>query len=146
MKLKLDDFAYDYGKIVSYPTAEENRRSFVLDNRSRSIVKKWAIDKNVFKNNISDKKCDYLLEVQKDNIIYFWVELKGKDLTQACRQILRTIELIDISDKAIQHARIITSGTNKIDVRSSEYQKLDKTMRKTGGCLTPYTNKGTEII
>ena len=143
MKVNLNDYSYDYGTAVSRPTASEFGRTFILDNKSKYIAKKWAIDKVVFRGKINER-CDYLIEI--DGNRYYWVELKGKDLKKACCQLLNTLEIVDTSNAKIQEARIITTKTNKIDIRTIEYQKLDKLMGKTGGRLKTYTNQGSETI
>jgi len=145
MKLNLEQYAYVYGKVVSNPSANEGGRSFTLDNKSGYYVRKWAIDDVVFYGR-TDMRCDYVIEVQSSKVTYFWIELKGKDLVQACRQILNTIDLVFVPD-AVQHeSRVITTGTNTIDIRSIDYIRLDKLMRRGGGILKTYTNKGTEVI
>jgi len=145
MKINLEDFAFEYGKAVSFPTAKVGNRSFILDNKSGHITRKWAIDAEVFKNR-QEERCDYLIEVQRKNLTYYWIELKGKDLAKACKQVLSTINLVNIPDKIQQEARIITTGTNKIDIRSKEYQQLYKLMLKCGGLLKQYTLQATEEI
>jgi hypothetical protein len=54
MKINLDDYPFEYGKVVSRPAAEEGGRSFSLDNESKLVIKKWAIDRVVFKNRIEE--------------------------------------------------------------------------------------------
>lgn len=78
--------------------------------------------------------------------VYYWIELKGKDLVKACRQILNTIRLVNVLEEADQEARVITSATNKIDIRTLDYIRLDNLMRSKKGCLRTYTNQRTEII
>ncbi len=145
MIIDLENFIFEYGKVVSYPSASEGGRSFTLDNQSKYVVRKWAVDKIVFKDRI-EERCDYLIEVQGSKLVYYWVELKGKDLAKACRQVLTTIGLINISEEICQETRIITTGTCKIDIRTKEYQLLYKLMLKKGGLLKQYTNQATEEI
>jgi len=146
MNINLSEFVFDYGTAVANPVASEGGRSFKLYNQSGFIVRRWAIDKIVFTNR-NEERCDYLIEVQNlENFVYYWVELKGKDILKACRQISSTVDLINVSKEIRQHARIITTGTNKLDIRANEYLKLDVRMRKTGGYLKTYTNQGSEII
>ena len=145
MKINLENFPFDYGKVVSNPSANEGGRSFILDNKSGHVIRRWAIDNVVFKNS-TEIRCDYLIEVQKKKVTYFWVELKGKDLVKACKQILNTINFIHVASEVQQESRVITTGTNTIDIRSIEYQRLDKIMRKTGGCLKSHTTKAIEVI
>ena len=145
MKINLEDFGYEYGKVVSFPAASEGGRSFILDNQSKYITRKWAIDTVVFKNR-AEERCDYLIEVQGNKVVYYWVELKGKDITKACAQILNAFGLINLPTGVKHEARVVTTGVNKIDIRSIGYQKLSKLMLGTGGKLLPYTNTGTEVI
>ncbi len=145
MRVNLNDYKYDYGKEVSNPTAEENGRSFTLQNESKCIVKKWAIDKVVFKDRI-DERCDYLILVHKKiEKVYYWIELKGSDVVKACKQILNTIHQIEVEGR-VHEARIVSSKTPAPALRDITYIKLDNQMRKFGGCLKTYTNQGTERI
>ena len=142
----MDDYPYEYGKVVSRPTAEEGRRSFSLDNESKLVIKKWAIDKVVFENRI-EERCDYLVLVERvSSNIYYWIELKGSDVVKACRQILKTVELVTVNENAVQEARIITSKTPVPALRDINYLKLEKQMLKLGGRLKVYTNQGSEKI
>ena len=145
MKIDLEKHTFDYGKVVSNPSASENGRSFTLLNNSKYCVRRWSIDKEVFKDR-KEERCDFLIEVQKNKNTYYWIELKGKDLTKACSQMLNTLKLVDTTNAVVQEARIITSGTNKIDIRTIEYQRLNRLMSETGGRLRQYTNQGTETI
>lgn len=146
MKINLNAFAFDYGTAVSNPTANEGNRSFSLNNQSGYVIKKWSIDKIIFKDN-NEERCDYLMEVQKpDKTVYYWVELKGKDVVKACRQILSTIRLVNVLEEANQEARVITSGTSKIDIRTLDYLRLDRLMRSKKGRLITYTNERIETI
>jgi hypothetical protein len=146
MRINLDDFDFEYGTAVSKPTAKEGSRSFTLDNQSGYFIRRWGIDEVIFKNSI-EERCDYLIEVQKpNNRVYYWIELKGKDLVKACRQILNTIRLANVLEEADQEARVITSGTNKIDIRTLDYINLDRLMRSKRGRLRTYTNEGIEKI
>ncbi|MDQ2752789.1 MAG: hypothetical protein M3R72_07180 [Bacteroidota bacterium] len=145
MKVNLNDYEYDYGKDVSNPTAEENGRSFTLQNESKFLIKKWAIDKVVFKDRI-DERCDYLILIhKKTEKVYYWIELKGSDIVKACEQIMNTIKQVDAEIK-VHEARIISSKTPIPALRDITYAKLDNQMRKLGGCLKTYTNQGTERI
>lgn len=146
MKVNLDDYSFEYGLAVSNPTAKEGNRSFTLENNSEYVIKKWNIDKVIFKGR-GEQRCDYLLEVQKPNkSVYYWIELKGKDVVKACRQILNSIRLVAIADLADQEARVLTTGTNKIDIRTLDYLRLNKLMKSKKGSLRIYTNEGLEKI
>ena len=146
MKINLEDYAFEHGKVVSNPTAEENGRSFILQNDSKYIVRKWAIDKVIFKNR-DEERCDYLLLIEnKQNNVYYWIELKGRDINKGCGQILSTICLINTEGNAVQHARVISTGTIAPALRNNNYKKLDNFMRVSGGKLQVYTNQGIERI
>ena len=146
MSTNLDDYEYDYGKAVSYPAAEENGLSFMLQNDSKLVVKKWAIDNVIFKDR-KEKRCDYLLFVKGTDVdIYYWIELKGSDVIKACEQILSTISMIVIDKNAIQHSRIISIRVYERDARDNTYRRLDKMMRATGGNLHIYHRYGLEKI
>lgn len=146
MGINLDDFYFDYGTAVSKPTAKERGRSFILNNKSGYLIRRWSIDKVIFKDSI-EERCDYLVEVQKpERRVYYWIELKGKDVVKACRQILNTIRLVSVLEEADQEARVITSATNKIDIRTLDYIKLDGLMRSKRGRLRTFTKERIETI
>lgn len=145
MKIDLDDHPFLYGKVVSNPCTQEGGRSFMVENKSGFIIRMWKIDKVVFRDR-KEQRCDFLIKAQSEEGIYFWVELKGKDITKACGQILNTLQWVNITKEAKQEARIITTGTNRIDIRAIEYLKLDNLMRKARGRLKTYTNYGIETI
>jgi hypothetical protein len=72
--------------------------------------------------------------------------IKGKRCCESCRQILNSIRLVDVSEQAEQEARVITSGTNKIHIRTLDHVRLDKLMKIKRGSLKIYTNEGLEKI
>ncbi len=146
MKVNLDDYEYEYGKDVSNPTVEENGRSFTLINESKFIIKKWAIDKKVFKNR-TEKRCDYLLFVERRKVnIYYWIELKGEDINEAYKQILSTVSNVNIEQTAVQHARVIATKNRTPDIRNKEYFKLEEIVRKSGGKIIVRINQFSEKI
>ena len=147
MKIELSNYRDEYeSKIVPLPTAKEKGRSFTLDNQSAFLVKKWAIDKNIFKNK-PEKRCDYLLLVErKQKPIYYWIELKGSDIIEACRQIRSTIENIYVEKDAILQARIITTRVYTFDLREKDYKKLEAIIGKSKGEIIVHNIHFTERI
>src|SRR4051794_39277486 len=130
MKIDLRECKYEYGKIVSSPSVEENGRSFTLHNESKYVIWKWAIDKDVFRNK-EEKRCDYLLLVDtRERKIYYWIEIIGSDIIEAFRQILSTITNISVEKTAIQQARIIATKAYVPDLRSKDYSKLEEVIKK----------------
>jgi hypothetical protein len=87
----------------------------------------------------------FLVERCSSNV-YYWIELKGSDVVKACRQILKTVEMVAVNENAVQEARIVTSKTPVPALRNFNYLKLEKQMLKLGGRLKVYTNQGSEKI
>lgn len=147
MPINLSDYQDEYqGKIVFLPTAKEKGRSFTLDNQSGFLIRKWAVDKNIFKNRV-EKRCDYLLLVEKmKKSVYFFIEIKGSDVIEACKQINSTIENIYIEKDAILQARIITTRVYAFDVREKDYKRLEGIIGKAKGKIIVRTNHYSEII
>ena len=146
MKIDLSDCKFEYQKRVSQALAEENGRSFKLHNESNYIITKWAIDREVFKNK-NEQRCDFLFLVEREERnIYYWIELKGSDTIEAYKQILSTINNIDIEKSAIQQARIIATKVHAPDLRSKAYYKLEEVIKKSNGEIIVRTNHHSEKI
>ncbi|MEZ4528990.1 MAG: hypothetical protein R2941_24020 [Desulfobacterales bacterium] len=114
-------------------TAEENKRKFIINNKSNNFFRKYQIDHCLITDG---KKCDFLI-VNCDRKDLFFVELKGSHLTDAFKQIDSTLDFFhDIlgnfnSFNSIK-VRIVLSKVNNPDNmrNSSHYIKLAKRLKK----------------
>lgn len=101
-------------KIIS---CEENKRKLIFNCSSRQFCK---IHVDNASNN-KEKRCDYIIVPSKDkkadfNEIALWIELKGKDIEYALKQITVSIDLLgkNISKK---YGAIVCSEYPKTDTR-----------------------------
>jgi hypothetical protein len=79
-------------------SVQENRSGFSILCKDRNLVDKYKID-GYFDSDTTHKKCDYLFiyyskNKNNPNTIIF-VELKGKDIEQAIKQLDTTISVFD---------------------------------------------------
>ena len=108
---------------------KENNRVFKVNNQRYKELVKYYIDKCLIENIQNQKACDYGLKNDKN--IYF-IELKGKNIIQACKQINQTIDYFykyhkdDIQENVLM--AIIISTKNSVPKLKSDpyYLKLSK--------------------
>lgn len=70
---------------------EENRRIYRAKNPSEKEAIQLQIDGKLYSKNT--KKCDYGLLLEDGK--FFLIELKGKQVGHACKQILTTLKLLE---------------------------------------------------
>ena len=114
---------------------EENKRKIVFNNLSNSNISKIKVDGCQITEGI---RCDYLITFNNDE---HFVELKGKDVTHAFKQLIRTINLLKnssctnrvsyvISSRSpltspeiqVQRLKFIKKYQSKLIVKNSNYQ------------------------
>lgn len=105
---------------------EENKMKYRALNANNSNVYKFQIDGGIITNQ-TVKKCDYIVENDSKNNIYF-VELKGCDISQAYKQIKQTISFCKskILPDSMLHSRIICSRISTHSVHDGNYRELKK--------------------
>ena len=69
---------------------EENRRIYRAKNPNKREAIKLKIDGKLYSKNT--KKCDYGLLLEDSR--FFLIELKGRQVEHACKQILTTLKLL----------------------------------------------------
>ncbi len=69
----------------------ENHKRFVINNKTKKNIVKIKIDNCVITG--SEIRCDYAF-VEVDNNIYHLVELKGRDVDHAIKQLENTYKLL----------------------------------------------------
>ena len=95
----------------SIATCQENNRSFTLKNATDFV--KVKIDGVIFPNGDKTVRCDYLFlkEEEQQRIIEIFVELKGKDVEKAVKQLEQSIEMFAQSNKRYAFAVVTTVST-----------------------------------
>ena len=95
----------------SIATCQENNRSFTLKNAIDFV--KVKIDGVVFPKGDKTTRCDYLFlkEEEQQRIIEIFVELKGKDVEKAVKQLEQSIEMFAQSNKRYAFAVVTNVST-----------------------------------
>jgi len=129
-------------------SASERGKSFLLENRSKVLIKKVDVDKCVYKDNTTDKRCDYLFQAETKRPKVFFVELKGCDLSSGIDQIHSS--LLALKEYFLNHmieARLITNRPVP-DLRTRRTFVEIKRITKTSGGDFLIRNNGnySEII
>jgi len=122
--------------------AVENGKCYRLINSSRVEVKKIKVDKCLPQKEM-EKRCDYLMRVDDQGIRRaIFIELKGKRLVDAIKQIQDTIDYLKKEFEGFQlDARIVGSGDIPKIANLPEYLKLDRTVHETNGKFIRATNR-----
>ncbi|MEO5359331.1 MAG: hypothetical protein H7843_02655 [Nitrospirota bacterium] len=116
-------------------TADENGKWFIITNKTKKRIMKIKIDNCIIKNE--QKKCDYLF-IDCDKSTLYFVELKGRNVSYAVKQILATLEKIKTckfyknSDSV--NAYIVSSKRNP-NIISSERNDVDTELTAKNGKL-----------
>lgn len=104
---------------------QENKSKMIFENPTQAPVRKITVDGCVIKDN-ETLRCDYVLVPDYEVEIY--VELKGKDIAHAVKQLESTIELLSDNAKTIKKlCFIVSSRSPKL---TPEIQKIAKTFNK----------------
>ena len=114
---------------------EENKRKYIGKNINNEEFALYRIDGCVI---IDGQRCDFLLlNCDENELVAYFIELKGADLLHAIRQIDTTINLLcsELKDFTAIHARIVLSKVNSPDIKRVDYIKLEKKIRKLGGTI-----------
>lgn len=75
----------------SIVVSKENKNEHIIRNESKSPIFQYHIDGGIICDNRGER-CDYIVEVQKNEPIAFIIELKGSDQNKAISQIEATIK------------------------------------------------------
>lgn len=137
-------------KLSSNPiiTAKEPKRKveFIINNKSKLSINKVTVDACLIESETT-KKCDYLFEILEDsNIIkVFYLELKGKDISQAIKQLESTIKYCNkYHNSYFKECYIVATGIPKASTKTSVLKKEFK--RKNSIQLFIGTMKQTVIV
>lgn len=111
-----------------------------VENASRYPLKVYEVEGCLIKGN-DQKQCDRLLWVAETQNCYF-IELKGKKILDAVRQIDHSIQQIKPPSEVRVNGRIVCSKINAPDIKSIDYKRLEVKLKQTGGNLL----KGSQTL
>lgn len=121
----------------SKPSCTENQMTYRIVNENKLQVIGIHLDKGVVDSN-DTQKCDYLFLFKDNPERIVLIELKGKHVNEAIRQLKDTIELPTIQSlikpNSEVYGRIIASGSVP-KIRSLEEQRLIRFLKIHRGNL-----------
>jgi len=122
---------------------EERKSKYKANNTNNTLIQGYRIDGALIKN---DNKCDFCLAIPDRKAIYL-IELKGKNLPHACKQINKTIDFLkSYNINPIINARIVLTKVSAPDLETNEYKQLSRRLRCLGGNLKKESLQMTENI
>ncbi len=126
-------------KIVS---VSENRKVFRVNNESSFVINKVEVDGCYISEG---RKCDFLFEIIEDEVKeVFYVELKGKHIEDAIKQLESTLKFCLKHHVNIKRScYIIASRVPKASTSTQKYKKEFK--RKNKGVLLYIDTKQKEV-
>ncbi len=125
---------------------KENGRSFTLINNSKYYIYKIHVDGKLIKFG---NKCDYAIDASKNDSSekIFLIELKGSDLSHACKQIHETYDYFKQNYQTNKYLfRIIVSKLKKPELHSIEYKKLKRLEKTDNVDFRVDSIKGYDVI
>ena len=98
-----------------------SRRRHIAHNKRESRVKQFHLDRDVFPNNSC---CDFLV-LNTDAQEAYFIEIKGRDIDNAIRQ-LQSAEALCRGELADYHMRyrIVASRVNTHEIRGVAYRRF----------------------
>jgi len=117
----------------------ENNRTFRIINDSMFYINKVKVDDCYIKSGL---RCDYLFEIIEKDIVkkVFYVELKGKNIEHAIKQLEQTILYCKSIHKNIseKECHIIAS---RVPSANTKFQKLKSEFKRKNGVQLFNKNK-----
>ena len=111
-------------KIIS---AEERKKKFTLKNPNQINIIKVQVDGCLITNG---QRCDYLFDIMATKTIYY-VELKGKDVEKAAKQLKATIKFCSTMHKGLNKMCYIVSS--RVPLQGPKVQVLKRQFQKETG-------------
>lgn len=108
---------------------KEKKSKITLLNPAKKLYHEVKIDGDLYTvAETSERKCDYL-ELGKETLDAFYIELKGIDVNSAYEQLLATVQNVNIGNISKKVAIAVTTQIPKVNVK---YQKFVKLFLKHG--------------
>lgn len=113
---------------------EENKSQITFSNKSRKKCLKVNVDGGVYPKGAKDLRCDKLL-VEKENLRFYFVELKGEDIEHAIKQLASSVNNSKLNPDCSQDKIAFAVGKNHFPTASSLIQGWMKKFKKFGATL-----------
>lgn len=105
---------------------KEKKSKLTLLNPKKKLYHEVKVDGNLYAiTETKEKKCDYL-EIGKETLDAFFIELKGIDIDTAYEQLLASIKNINVGEVGKKVAIAVTPHIPKANVKFQKYLKLCK--------------------
>ncbi|EGF1228631.1 hypothetical protein IB030_000090 [Campylobacter jejuni] len=124
---------------------EEKQSKFTLLIYCKASVYKVKLDNGYFSNNVDNKKCDFML-IENNKEIAIYIELKGKNLATAYKQILSSANHFEREENYKinkKYCCVVNSKINAIDKNSIKIRRLENDIIKNRIAILNSTNKQT---
>lgn len=123
---------------------EEKGSKIVFENKSNKTCIKVNVDGGVIAKNTELRRCDNLLVV-KQELLFSFVELKGKDIGHAIEQLEASLKNPVLNPTCAQKKKAYAVGKNQIPLTSPFVQNKQKMFKTTLCadlivCRTPATS------
>ena len=103
---------------------KEKKSKITLLNPQKRLYKEVKADGNLYAiTETNEKKCDYL-EIGKETLDAFFIELKGIDIDTAYQQLQTSTTNINVGDVKKKVAIAVTPHIPKANVKFQKYKKL----------------------
>ena len=103
---------------------KEKKSKITLLNPDRKLYHEVKVDGDLYAvTETSERKCDYL-EIGKESMDAFYIELKGIDVDSAYEQLLSTIQNVNVGIVRKKTAIVVTPHIPKSNLKFQKYEKL----------------------
>lgn len=111
---------------------KEKKSKITLLNPAKKLYHEVKVDGDLYAvTETTERKCDYL-EIGKETVDAFYIELKGIDVDSAYEQLLATIKNVNVGNVSKKIALVVTPQIPKANLKFQRYEKL---CRKQGAEL-----------
>lgn len=111
---------------------KEKKSKITLLNPDKKLYHEVKVDGELYAvTETPERKCDYL-EIGKETLDAFYIELKGIDVDSAYEQLLATVQNVKVENVTRKVAIAVTSHIPKANVK---FQKMQKLCQKQGAEL-----------
>ena len=111
---------------------KEKKSKITLLNPDKKLYHEVKVDGDLYSvTETQERKCDYL-ELGKETMDAFYIELKGVDVHSAYEQLLATIQNVKVENVTKKVAIAVTPHIPKANVK---FQKMQKLCQKQGAEL-----------
>lgn len=105
---------------------KEKKSKITLLNPDKKLYHEVKVDGDLYAiTETQEKKCDYL-ELGKDTMDAFFIELKGVDINTAYEQLLASAKNINVGNISKKVAIVVSPHIPKANVKFLNYLKLCK--------------------